>query len=84
MTGVWIRPLCVTSDDGISRPVANDRYRWVWLPQHTIAHITAYDDGEVLVIANGLIYQIAAADLPRVLAALGIPEPPASEDGGTE
>ncbi|MBX6722377.1 MAG: hypothetical protein IRY92_03915 [Dactylosporangium sp.] len=80
VAGVWIRPLCVTSVDGISWPVANDRYRWVWLPQHTIAHITTYDDGEVLVITNGLIYQIAAADLPRVLAALGIPEPP--QDGG--
>lgn len=78
--GVWIRPLYVTSDDETPWQAADDQR--VWLPQHTIAHITAYDDGEVLVIANGLIYEIAAADLPRVLAALGIPEPPTSEDGG--
>ena len=80
VAGVWIRPLYVTSGYEIPWQAADDR--WVWLPQHTIAHITAYDDGGVRVIANGLMCEIAAADLPRVVAALGIPEPPASEDGG--
>ena len=79
MTGVWIAPLALIAD-GEEHDCTGMQY---WLPSSVITRIAVERPISACIdTANGLAYDIALDDLPRVLAALGIPEPPTSEDGG--
>ena len=79
MTGVWIAPLALIAD-GEEHDCTGMLY---WLPASVITRVAVERPISACIdTANGLAYDIALDDLPRVLAALGIPEPPALEDGG--
>ena len=65
--GVWLE-----SDDG-----------WKWIPAHTIAWLCRTEAGGLGIYTEDTWYlTVSAKEAGRVLAALGIPEPPTSEDGG--
>lgn len=79
MTGVWIAPHILWVD-GVEHDCTGMQY---WLPASAIRRIAVERPiGACIHTANGLAYDVSLDDLPRILAALGIPEPPASEDGG--
>lgn len=56
--------------------------QWAWVPRDTIENVDVWNDGSLTIATRREVYAIKASDAPSVLAALGIPEPPTSEDGG--
>lgn len=74
MTGVWIAPRALSAD-GEEHDCTGMEY---WLPASAIAKVAVERPiGACVVTTNGLAYEVDLDDLPRILAALGIPEPPA-------
>lgn len=67
--------------DGAWLPIGQS-IRWAWVPRNTIVNVHVGDDGSLTIATTREVYPVQAILAPTVLAALGIPEPPTSEDGG--
>lgn len=79
VAGVWITPRALWAD-GEEHACTGLEY---WLPASVITRVVVErPTGAFIDTATGLAYDISLDDLPRILAVLGIPEPPALENGG--
>lgn len=77
--GVWITPDMAWH---IYDPRDLREHR-IWLPAGAIEEIDIEPSGHasILLVGREMGYRIPPADVPRVLAALGIPEPPITDGG---
>lgn len=80
MTGVWITPRALWAD-GEEYDCTGLTY---WLSASVITRIVVErSTGALIDTATGLAYDISLDDLPRILAVLGIPEPPITNGGAS-